>query len=98
LGTYLRRSRSTTTLFWETFVAAWWERFGKESVAVAELLDFAEAEECLQALLNQRTLKGRRTAFGKMLRRKSGTPVGRWIMRRTGVGNHTRYCLEGANT
>jgi hypothetical protein len=79
---------------WETFVAAWWERFGKETVAVADLLEFADAEECLQGLLNRRTLKGRRTSLGMVLRRKSGTPLGRWIIRRTGVGNHTRYFLE----
>ena len=79
---------------WETFVTAWSGRFGTEPVAVADLLEFANAEECLQGLLSQRTLKGRHTAFGKMLRRKSGTPVGRWIVRRTGVGNHTRYFLE----
>jgi hypothetical protein len=93
-----RKSADPVGQEWQAFVSAWWERFGNEPTAVTDLLEFADAEDYLQGRINRRTLKGRHTSFGMILRRKSGTPVSRWIIRRTGLGNHTRYFLEVSST
>ena len=89
-----RRAADPMGQEWESLVTAWWSRFGKQPLQVAELLRFADVEDCLQSALNQRTPKGRHIAFGRLLRRKVGTPVARWVIRREEVGNHSRYYLE----
>jgi len=92
-----RKSANPVAQEWEAFVQAWWEKFEREPIAVTALLEFADAEDYALARINSRTPKGRLTSFGMVLRRKSGMPIGRWIIRRTGLGNHARYNLEASN-
>ena len=93
-----RKSANPAGQEWEAFVQAWWEKFERQPVAVADLLEFADAEDYAPGRINSRTPKGRLTSFGMILRRKSGMPIGRWIIRRTGLGNHALYFLEASGT
>jgi len=79
---------------WETFVAAWWERHGKNLMTVAELMEISEDCGCFQQALNRRSERGRRVAFGTLLRRRVDTPVGEAVIRRHGFGTHSAYFLE----
>jgi len=79
---------------WETFVEAWWERFGPMPVSVRELMQVADDVDCFQAALNRMTERGRRTAFGTLLRRRVDTPIGEVVIRRHGYGTHSAYLLE----
>jgi len=79
---------------WETFVAAWWDRHDKNLMTVAELMEIAEDCGCFQQALNRRSERGRRVAFGVLVRRRVDTPVGEAVIRRHGSGTHSAYYLE----
>ncbi|HPD16232.1 MAG TPA: bifunctional DNA primase/polymerase [Planctomycetota bacterium] len=89
-----RKSANPTAQEWETFVAAWWEKFGPVPVSVAELMRVADDEECFPDALSRRTERGRQVAFGTLLRQRVNTPIAQVTIRREGCGTHSAYFLE----
>ena len=89
-----RKSANPTGQEWETFVGAWWEKFGPVSISVAELMRVAEEAECFLDVFNRRTERGRQVAFGTLLRQRVNTPIAQVTIRREGCGTHSTYFLE----
>ena len=90
-----RKSANPVGQEWEAFVKVWATRHGSTPVAVTDLMCMANDVGCFQDALNRRTERGRLTAFGALLRRRSDTPVGNTLIRRYGCGTHSSYYLEG---
>jgi len=79
---------------WDRLIAVWHSTYGERPLAATRILELADSEDCLQGMLTQRTERGRQTAFGVLLRRKSGAPVGQWRINQTKAGNRTQYKLS----
>jgi hypothetical protein len=90
-----RKSADPVGQEWEAFVSAWWKKFGKEPTAIADLMQMADELGCFQAAMSRKTERGRQVAFGSLLRRRIGMPVGSTLIRRQGYGTHSNYYLEG---
>lgn len=89
-----RKSANPAGQEWEAFVQTWWARYRTAPVTVSELMVMADEMGVFQNALSHRTTRGRTTAFGTLLRRRTGTPVGTMLIRREGCGTHSNYYLE----
>ena len=58
-------------------------------------MQMADELGCFQAAMSRKTERGRQVAFGSLLRRRIGMPVGSTLIRRQGYGTHSNYYLEG---
>jgi hypothetical protein len=77
------------------FVEQWYATYGGNEVGPADLRKLAdEADLFIDLFARHRTDAAARSAFGKMLRRHSDTPVGRWRIRRRRSGTRSLYLLE----
>lgn len=76
-----------------TFVTAWWERAKTANMSIIELLKIADDVEVFDWIFNRPQERARQTAMGKLMRRYIDTPIGKWIIKRHGIGTHNSYCL-----